>query len=285
VIPQEFDYSRPTTVQEAVDLLADGEAKVLAGGMSLIPLMKLRLSAPEHVVDLGRIPELNRIAEDGGSLHLGALLTHHQVASSGLVQEKCPLMAETAAHIGDAQVRNMGTLGGSAAHADPAADYPAALCALEAKVRLVRKDSERVMGIEDFFVDVLTTAVEPEEIITELVLPIEEPGTGVSYQKLRQPASGFAIVGIAARVRKDGGKITMARIGVTGLGATAYRATGVEALLEGTEGSQADVAKASAAVDEGIDANSDLHASSDYRKHVARVFTARAVHAALQGAH
>ncbi len=285
MIPQEFDYSRPTTVQEAVDLLADGEAKVLAGGMSLIPLMKLRLSAPEHVVDLGRIPELNRIAEDGGSLHLGALLTHHQVASSGLVQEKCPLMAETAAHIGDAQVRNMGTLGGSAAHADPAADYPAALCALEAKVRLVRKDSERVMGIEDFFVDVLTTAVEPEEIITELVLPIEEPGTGVSYQKLRQPASGFAIVGIAARVRKDGGKITMARIGVTGLGATAYRATGVEALLEGTEGSQADVARASAAVDEGIDANSDLHASSDYRKHVARVYTARAVHAALQGAH
>jgi carbon-monoxide dehydrogenase medium subunit len=285
VIPQEFDYSRPTTVQEAVDLLADGEAKVLAGGMSLIPLMKLRLSAPEHVVDLGRIPELNRIAEDGGSLHLGALLTHHQVASSGLVQEKCPLMAETAAHIGDAQVRNMGTLGGSAAHADPAADYPAALCALEAKVRLVRKDSERVMDIEDFFVDVLTTAVEPEEIITELVLPIEEPGTGVSYQKLRQPASGFAIVGIAARVRKDGGKITMARIGVTGLGATAYRATGVEALLEGSEGSKADVAKASAAVDEGIDANSDLHASSDYRKHVARVFTARAVHAALQGAH
>ena len=285
MIPQEFDYSRPTTVQEAVDLLADGEAKVLAGGMSLIPLMKLRLSAPEHVVDLGRIPELNRIAEDGGSLHLGALLTHHQVASSGLVQEKCPLMAETAAHIGDAQVRNMGTLGGSAAHADPAADYPAALCALEAKVRLVRKDSERVMGIEDFFVDVLTTAVEPEEIITELVLPIEEPGTGVSYQKLRQPASGFAIVGIAARVRKDGGKITMARIGVTGLGATAYRATGVEALLEGTEGSQADVAKASAAVDEGIDANTDLHASSDYRKHVARVFTARAVHAALQRAH
>ena len=285
MIPQEFDYSRPTTVQEAVDLLADGEAKVLAGGMSLIPLMKLRLSAPEHVVDLGRIPELNRIAEDGGSLHLGALLTHHQVASSDLVQEKCPLMAETAAHIGDAQVRNMGTLGGSAAHADPAADYPAALCALEAKVKLVRKDSERVMGIEDFFVDVLTTAVEPEEIITELVLPIEEPGTGVSYQKLRQPASGFAIVGIAARVRKDGGKITMARIGVTGLGATAYRATGVEALLEGTEGSQADVAKASAAVDEGIEANSDLHASSDYRKHVARVYTARAVHAALQGAH
>ncbi len=285
MIPQEFDYSRPTTVQEAVDLLADGEAKVLAGGMSLIPLMKLRLSAPEHVVDLGRIPELNQIAEDGGSLHLGALLTHHQVASSGLVQEKCSLMAETAAHIGDAQVRNMGTLGGSAAHADPAADYPAALCALEAKVRLVRKDSERVMGIEDFFVDALTTAVEPEEIITELVLPIEEPGTGVSYQKLRQPASGFAIVGVAARVRKAGGKITFARIGVTGLGATAYRATGVEALLEGSEGSQADVAKASAAVDEGVEANSDLHASSDYRKHVARVYTARAVHAALQGTH
>ena len=268
-------------MQEAVALLADGEAKVLAGGMSLIPLMKLRLSAPEHVVDLGRIPDLSQITENGGSLHLGALLTHHQVATSALVQEKCPLIAETAAHIGDAQVRNMGTLGGSAAHADPAADYPAALCALEAKVRLVRKDSERVVDIGDFFVDALTTAVEPEEIITELILPVEEAGTGVSYQKLRQPASGFAIVGVAARVRKDGGRIAMARVGVTGLAASAYRATGVEALLEGSEGSQADVAKAAATVDDGIEAISDLHASSDYRRHVARVFTARAIQAAL----
>lgn len=281
MIPQEFNYSRPGTVQEAAELLADGEAKVLAGGMSLIPLMKLRLSAPEHVVDLGRIPDLSQITENGGSLHLGALLTHHQVATSALVQEKCPLIAETAAHIGDAQVRNMGTLGGSAAHADPAADYPAALCALEAKVRLVRKDSERVVDIGDFFVDALTTAVEPEEIITELILPVEEAGTGVSYQKLRQPASGFAIVGVAARIRKDGGRIAMARVGVTGLAASAYRATGVEALLEGSEGSQADVAGASAAVDEGIEAISDLHASSDYRRHVARVYTARAIQAAL----
>lgn len=281
MIPQEFNYSRPATVQEAVDLLFENDAKVLAGGMSLIPLMKLRLSAPEHLVDLGRIADLTRITENGGSLHLGALLTHHQVATSALVQEKCPLLAETAGHIGDAQVRNMGTLGGSAAHADPAADYPAALCALEAKVRLVRKGGERVVDIGDFFVDALTADVEPDELITEIILPIEEPGTGVSYQKLRQPASGFAIVGVAARVRTSGGKISMARVGVTGLAATAYRATGVEALLEGSEGTQADVAKASAAVDEGIDALSDLHASSDYRRSVARVYTARAIQAAL----
>ena len=281
MIPQEFNYSRPATIQEAVDLLFENDAKVLAGGMSLIPLMKLRLAAPEHVVDLGRIADLTRITENGGSLHLGALLTHHQVATSALVQEKCPLLAETAGHIGDAQVRNMGTLGGSAAHADPAADYPAALCALDAKVRLVRRGGERVVDIGDFFVDALTADVEPDELITELILPVEEPGTGVSYQKLRQPASGFAIVGVAARVRTSGGKISMARVGVTGLAATAYRATGVEALLEGSEGTQADVAKASAAVDEGIDALSDLHASSDYRRSVARVYAARAIQAAL----
>jgi carbon-monoxide dehydrogenase medium subunit len=285
VIPQEFNYSRPKTVQEAVDLLANNEAKVLAGGMSLIPLMKLRLSTPEHVIDLGRIPDLNQITENSGTLHLGALITHHEVASSALIQEKCPLMAETATHIGDAQVRNMGTLGGSAAHADPAADYPAALCALQARVKLVGKDSERVMAIEDFFVDALTTALEPEEMITELILPIEESGTGVSYQKLRQPASGFAVVGIAARIRIAEGKISMARIGVTGLGATAYRATNVEALLEGSQGSEADITTAAAVVDEGIEANTDLHASSDYRKHVARVFAARAVNAAIRRAH
>lgn len=285
MIPQEFNYSRPTTVQEAVDLLANGDPKVLAGGMSLIPLMKLRLSAPEHLVDLGRIPDLNRITEQDGNLHLGALLTHHQVASSALVQEKCPLLAETASHIGDAQVRNMGTLGGSTAHADPAADYPAALCALQAKVKLVRKDSERIMAIEEFFVDALTTAVEPEEIITHLIFPVEKAGTGFSYQKLRQPASGFAIVGIAARVQTSGDRITMARIGVTGLAGKAYRATQVEKLLEGSEGSQSNITKASAVVDAGIEANSDLHASSDYRRHVARVYTARALEAALQRTH
>ncbi len=142
-----------------------------------------------------------------------------------------------------------------------------------------------MMAIEDFFVDALTTALEPEEMITELILPVEESGTGVSYQKLRQPASGFAIVGIAARIRKAEGNITMARIGVTGLGATAYRATKAEALLEGSQGSGADIANAAAVVDEGVEANTDLHASSDYRRHVARVYATRAVNAALQRAH
>jgi carbon-monoxide dehydrogenase medium subunit len=281
MIPQNFDYSSPGDLQEALGLIADGSAKVLAGGMSLIPLMKLRLAAPEHVVDLGHVPGLNYIREEGGAIHVGAMTTHYEIESSPLLRGKCPLLAETASNIGDVQVRNVGTLGGSIAHADPAADYPAALYALEAKVRLANSRRERTLTMDEFLLDTMTTAVEPGELILEIILPVEAPSAGVSYQKMAQPASGFALVGIAARVAMSGGSVSMARVGVTGLAAKAYRATKVEKLLEGTAGSPADVSKAAAVVAEGIEANSDLHASALYRSNMARVFTARALRIAM----
>ena len=281
MIAQNFEYSAPSNLKEALGLISDGSAKVLAGGMSLIPLMKLRLAVPDQVVDIGRIKDLNYIRESGGMLQIGATTTHDQIESSALLRSKCPLLAEAAAHIGDVQVRNMGTIGGSTAHADPAADYPASLQALEAKLKLVSAKGERTVSAADFFVDTFTTALEPGEIIAEVIVPAEDSGTGTSYHKVVQPASGFAIVGIAARVKKAGGKITMARVGVTGLANKSYRATAVEKALEGTGGTPADIQKASALVAQGVDANSDLFASADYRAHLGRVYTARALAAAL----
>jgi carbon-monoxide dehydrogenase medium subunit len=280
MIPQAFEYSAPKTLDEALGLLAEG-AKPLAGGMSLIPMMKLRLASPEHLVDLGRIKDLSYIREKGGELHIGATTTHHEVEDSALVRGKCPLLAATAAFIGDVQVRNMGTIGGSVAHADPAADYPAALQALEAKLVLRGVKSERTVSAADFFVDTFTTALEPGEIVREVIVPVDDSGTGVSYQKVLQPASGFAIVGIAVRVRKTGGKISMARIGVTGLSNCAFRASAAEKSLEGKSGSAADIQAAAALVAQGVEANSDLHASAEYRTHLATVYAARALSAAL----
>jgi carbon-monoxide dehydrogenase medium subunit len=280
MIPQQFEYSAPKTLDEALGLLAEG-AKPLAGGMSLIPMMKLRLANPEHLVDLGRIKDLSYIREEGGALHIGATATHHDVESSPLVRGKCPLLAETASHIGDVQVRNMGTIGGSVAHADPAADYPAALQALEAKIVLKGAKSERTVSAEDFFVDTFTTALEPGEIVREVIVPVDGAGTGTNYQKVLQPASGFAIVGIAVRVRKQGDKVAMARIGVTGLSNRAFRAKEAEKALEGRSGSPAEIQAVAALVGQGIDANSDLHASAEYRLHLAAVYAAKALATAL----
>jgi carbon-monoxide dehydrogenase medium subunit len=280
MIPQQFEYSAPKTLDEALGLLAEG-AKPLAGGMSLIPMMKLRLAAPEHLVDLGRIKDLSYIREQGTVIHIGATTTHHDVESSPLLRGKCPLLAETASHIGDVQVRNMGTIGGSTAHADPAADYPAALQALEAKIVLRGAKSERTVPADQFFVDTFTTALEPGEIVREVIVPVDGDGTGTNYQKVLQPASGFAIVGIAVRLRKSGDKISMARIGVTGLSNRAFRATAAEKALEGRSGTPAEIQAAAALVGQGIDANSDLHASSDYRLHLAAVYAARALATAL----
>ena len=272
MIAQNFDYESPTTLQEALTLLSTGDTKVLAGGMSLIPMMKLRLAAPERLVDLRQVPGLTGIKESGGSIVIGAMTTHQDIEDSPLLRAKCPLLAETASNIGDVQVRNMGTIGGSVAHADPAADYPAALMALEAKVRLVTAKSDRTLSIEDFLVDTLTTAIEPGEILQEVIVPIEASGIGVSYQKMVQPASGFAVVGVAARVGKS-----FARIGVTGLAVKAYRAKNAEKIMQ----ESGDIAKASAAVADGVDANSDLFASADFRRHLAQVYTARALKQAL----
>jgi carbon-monoxide dehydrogenase medium subunit len=283
MIPQTFEYSAPKTLDEALRQLNGGDARVLAGGMSLIPMMKLRLSAPEKLVDLGRIAELNYIREAAGALHIGATTTHHALESSPLVLQKCPLLAASAASIGDVQVRNVGTLGGSVAHADPSADYPAALLALDTKVVLKSTAGERTVEAADFFLDAFTTALEPGEIVREVIVPTEEAGTGTAYRFQTQPASGFAIVGIAVRVRKSGGAISFIRVGVTGLSNHAYRAHQVESALLGKAGSAADIQSAAALVADGVDANSDLFASADYRKHLARVFAGRAISAALAG--
>jgi carbon-monoxide dehydrogenase medium subunit len=280
MIAQEFTYTAPATLQDALELIEGGERKILAGGMSLIPLMKLRLAAPEEVVDLGRVPGLGGISEAGGVVRIGAMTTHHEVEISPLLRAKCPLLAETASHIGDVQVRNMGTMGGSVAHADPAADYPAALVALEARIRLVSAKSDRIVEASEFFLDAFTTALEPGEIVLEIQAPVEEASEGYRYEKMAHPASGFAVVGAAARIRKSGGRIAMARIGVTGMGPRAFRAREAEKLLEGG----ASIAEAVAAVGVGEDANSDLYAGSEYRHHLARVYAGRAVAVAVSRA-
>ena len=276
MIAHEFEYVKPASLAQALDLLARDDAKALSGGMSLIPMMKLRLAMPATLVDLSGLEEL-RSAEVNGALHIGALTTHFEVESSKLIRQKCPLLAETAAQIGDVQVRNMGTIGGATAHNDPAADYPAALVALGARVHLASTKGTREMDIEDFLVDTLTTALEPGEIITHVVVPIETAGMGTCYKKVAQAASGYAMVGIAVRVQKRDGKISRAHVAVTGLASKAFRAIKVEqALVNG-----ASVTDAAALVADGVDASADIHASADYRKHLARVHTARAIIAAL----
>ena len=282
MIPQAFDYAAPKTLAEALALLVEEDTKALAGGLSLIPLMKLRLAAPGKVVDLSRIPELKQIRENSGAIHIGALATHADIEASAIVRGKCPLLAETAAQIGDMQVRNAGTLGGSVAHNDPAADYPAALFALEARVKVASIGNPRTVPLNELLVDAMMTSLDPGELITEIIVPVEDSSTGTSYQKMKQPASGFAIVGVAARVKKSNGAIDWARVGVTGLSGTGYRATAAEQLLEGAAGSADDIRKAAATVADTAEPNSDLHASADYRKHVATVYAARAVQAALE---
>ncbi|HEV2445136.1 MAG TPA: xanthine dehydrogenase family protein subunit M [Candidatus Sulfopaludibacter sp.] len=280
MIPLEFDYTAPQTLREALALIENGERKILAGGMSLIPLMKLRLAQPEQVVDLGRIPDLNHISESGGMVRIGAMATHHDIETSPVIRARCPLLAETASNIGDVQVRNMGTLGGSIAHADPAADYPAALLALEAQVRLVSARSDRTVAASDFFQDAFTTAMEPGEIVLEIQAPVEDASEGYRYEKVPHPASGFAVVGVAARVKRSGNQTTMARIAVTGMGSRAFRALAAEKLLE----SGASIADAVLEVGAGEDATTDLYASADYRRHLARVHASRALTVALSRA-
>ena len=280
MITNPFTYTTPATIAEALTLLDEPDAKLLAGGMSLIPLMKLRLASPESIVDLSRIQGLDTITESNGVLTIGAMATHHAVESSPLIRSKCPLLAECAAHIGDIQVRNMGTMGGSVAHADPAADYPAALVALEAKIHLVSKSGDRTVEASEFFLDAFTTAMEPGEIVVDVQVPVEDASEGYKYEKLAHPASGFPVVGVAVRLKRQAGKITMARIGVTGMGPHAFRARNAEAILE----SGGDVAAASAVVGEGEDANSDLYANGEYRVHLTRVRASRALAAALSRA-
>jgi carbon-monoxide dehydrogenase medium subunit len=279
MIPAAFEYFSPQSVKEAIGLLEKhgDDAKILAGGHSLLPIMKLRLAQPKVIVDIGRISGLSGIKVDGQKVAIGALTTHDAIERDAVLKEKCPLLAETAAVIGDMQVRNRGTIGGSAAHADPAADYPAALLALGAEIVAIGPKGTRTIPAGEFFVEMLTTALRPTEIITELRVPVLARGTGAAYQKHPHPASGYAVVGVAAVVTMSGGKCQSAAIGVTGVAGKPYRATAVEKALTGQSLDEATAAKAAAHAAEGVDPQGDLYASGQFRAHLASVYTKRAV--------
>jgi carbon-monoxide dehydrogenase medium subunit len=277
--PANFDYVRPSTIDEAVALLVrhGDDAKVLAGGHSLIPAMKLRLARPKVVIDIARIANLNNIREAGGRIAIGAMTTHQEIESSKLLLDKCPLLPETASHIGDVQVRNKGTIGGSLAHADPAADYPAAILALEAEIDVIGPRGRRSIRAEDFFVDLLQTALAADEIITEIRVPTT--GRSVAYVKTEQKASGFALAGVAVVISPSG-----LRVGVTGVAAKAYRATAVERVLAGVKSSKPDaiaIALAAAHAADGVEPLGDIHASPEFRAHLAEVNTRRALERAV----
>src|SRR6185503_1509899 len=271
MIPAPFTYHRANSVNDALRLLGEfgADAKLLAGGHSLIPLLKLRLAQPSHIIDISRIRDLSGIREEKEAIVIGALTTHYQIESNALLKSKCPLLVQTAEHVGDTQVRNKGTLGGSAAHADPASDYPAALFALEAQFVIQGPNGRRTLSADDFFVGMLTSALGPDEILTHIRIPSQPPNTGASYQKFAQKASGFAICGVAALITRQNGKCTRARIGITGVAQKAYRATNVEQALEGKIVSAQEIAAAAAKAADGVDTLGDIHASSDYRKELA----------------
>ena len=283
MIPTQFDYRAPATLDEAVALLAsdlDG-AKVLAGGHSLIPAMKLRLAQPQLLVDIARIKSLAYIREEGDQILIGATTTHYQLESSDLLKNICPLLPDCAKSIGDVQVRNKGTIGGSIAHSDPAGDWPAAVLALDADLVLIGTNGERVVKAENFFVDLLTTDLQPGEILREIRIKKPVGRFGQAYQKVPHPASGFAVVGVAVNLNlNDDGSCKSVAIGVTGVGVKAFRATAVEAALAGTSLDDNALANAVTHVCDGVDPNADLYASSDYRCHLAQVHTRRGIQAA-----
>ena len=287
MIPAQFDYHVPGTLEEAINLLAqdpDG-TKVLAGGHSLIPAMKLRLAQPQRLIDIARLRALSYIREEGNLILIGATTTHYELESSDLLQNICPLLPDCARSIGDVQVRNKGTIGGSLAHCDPAGDWPAAAIALNADVVLAGPGGERTVNAEDFFVDLLTTALQPGEILREIRVAKPQGKFGHAYQKAPHPASGFAVVGIAANLTFNAdGSCATASIGVTGVGNKAYRPTGAEAVLVGKKLDDQTIAGAAAKISDGVDVNSDLYASSDYRQHLAAVHAARAIKAAASRA-
>jgi carbon-monoxide dehydrogenase medium subunit len=280
--PATFEYHRPSTIEEAVQLLGShkDDAKLLAGGHSLIPLMKLRLTSPKHVVDIGRIKGLAGVREEGGTIVIGALTTHYAIESDGSLKTKCPLLTEAAAMIGDPQVRNLGTMGGSLAHADPAADWPAVVLVLGAELKAVGPKGTRTIKADDFFKDLMTTALAPDEMITEIRVPAPPAGAGMAYVKHPHPASRFAVVGVAAVVTVSGGKCERASVAVTGVGPKAVRAKGVESALAGKALDAQGIAAAAEKAADGISITADLQGSVEYKQHLTRVYTKRALEAA-----
>ncbi|MCH8883584.1 MAG: xanthine dehydrogenase family protein subunit M [SAR324 cluster bacterium] len=278
---ESFEYHAPASLQEAVTLLGQygDDAKIVTGGMSLIPIMKLRLAAPKHLIDLRKVGELKGISESGGNLTIGAGTTYYELESSKTVLDKCPLLAQTAAAVGDVQVRNRGTLGGSVVHNDPSADLPAALVALDAQLTLQGK-SQRTVAIKDFLVDSLTTAIEPDEILVRIT--VIATGRNTCYAKMAQQASGFAVVGVAVALEMNGANCTGARVGVTGVSPTAFRAGAVERALAGKALDDGAIAAAAEQVagDAKDPLGDPLNASPEYRLHLAKVFTRRAIEGA-----
>lgn len=275
-----FEYVCATSLAEAARLLDErrDEAKLLAGGQSLLPLLKLRLAAPALVLDLGRLAELKGIRETEEEIEIGAMVRHSEIEHSELLARACPLLSETAAEVGDLAIRNRGTFGGSLAHADPAGDFPAAALALEAKLMATSIRGPRVISARDFFVDLMVTALQPNEILTTIRVPRLGVRTGSAYAKMRQQASGFAIVGVAAVIKFDArGKVEQARVAITGVGPFPYRAEAVEQRLIGQTPGEKIIAHASAGAADGVEIASDMHASAEYRRELAAIFTRRAL--------
>ena len=284
MFPAPFTYHRATTIDDALELMQQhaDTGKVIAGGHSLLPIMKLRLAQPEHLIDITGIEELRSIAVEGDDVVIGALVTHHELATSTELAESVPLIPAMANLVGDQQVRNLGTIGGALAHADTAADYPAGVLALDATVLATGPNGDREIPIGEFFQGFLTTALAPDELLTAVRVPVPGANTTCAYEKLPNPASGYATVGVAAVVtRGDDGKIDEIRVGITGASAVAYRATGVEDALRGTRPDAEAIKAAAAHATDGVEMLDDKHAPADYRGRVTRNLTRRAIERAL----
>jgi aerobic carbon-monoxide dehydrogenase medium subunit len=282
MIPAKFEYVRPASVGEAVRALAEGgdDAKVIAGGQSLLPLLRLRLAYPELLVDIGGLDELRGVVDEGEALLIGARTTHYQLVHDPLVAEHCGLLGEAAGTVADPAVRHRGTLGGSLAHADPAGDLPAVAVTLNATMVASGPGGEREIPASEFFVDYLTTSLRAGEILTGVRVPKLASDWGYRYEKFHRTAQAWAIVGVAALARRSNGQVAEARVGLTNMGPVPVRAAAVEAAAAGAEASTRALAAAAASAAEGTNPPADLHGQPDYRSHLARVLTGRALAAA-----
>jgi len=281
MIPAKFDYARPGSLDEAIRALASGgdDTKVIAGGQSLLPLLRMRLAYPDKLIDLGGLSELRGVRDAGEALEIGALTTHYDLTRDELIRAHCGLIAQAAETIADPAVRHRGTIGGALAHADPAGDLPAVITALDATLVARGPSGERQLKPADFFSDYLTTSLEPGEILTTVRVP-KLDGWGYRYEKFNVTAQAWAVVGVAAIARRSNGHVAEARIGLTNMGSVPIRAAAAEAAAAGAQASAASLAAAAARADEGTSPPSDLRAAADYRRHLARVLTGRALAAA-----
>lgn len=284
MIPGPFEYYAPRSLEDAVRYLAEhrDDVKILSGGQSLMPLLKMRLSKPAYVVDIGRIPGLDAITDGENELVIGGLVTHAQIEDSDVLKEKCPLLPRTATTIADVQVRNSGTLGGSIAHADPAGDWPAAILALEAEIKVAGPAGERWIKADDFFLGLLMSVLEPDEIVTAIKVPVTGSDK-TAYVKAAPRSSGFAVVGVAVRLALDGaGVCTRSAIAITGVTDKAYRAARAEQMLAGKKLDEKTISDAAVEATRNIDVIEDINGSSEYRSQLTRVYVERAIHAALK---